>query len=378
MALLGFTIYIMGASLQLLQIPAILWGFLEIVGGTMLVLGVLLMLLRQRRTLDCRARTLSNWSCLEWLAPGKASEPLELGEVKAVLIDRASDAFKDDKPLVIVSDVDSVWIFDKDWDRCLLDSFPNKPFEARRLAEKACRLLGVEYRDKTRRPPDIRKYSELDESLGRRYLRKAQPLPQLQEPPNLCFRCLESPVGLDIRIPKGNLVDFWRPFLWGLGIFLAMCGCFVLFLEEDGQPLLFYLLVVAIFLTLQWVCAAWPASRLTESLFLSRRSLKVESTLYGNHEIPLEELDDLFLRDFRENQIYRTFRPERYFPVGCLCARSSRVQACFGGSLDGANLNYLRALLVNRIVEYTRETEGQDRVGPEPAEASEAADRCQA
>ena len=378
MALLGFTIYVMGASLQLLQIPAILWGFLEIVGGTMLVLGVLFMLLRQRRTLDCRARTLSNWSCLEWLAPGKASEPMELGEVKAVLIDRASDAFKDDKPLVIVSDVDSVWIFDKDWDRCLLDSFPNKPFEARRLAGAVCRLLGGELHDKTRTPPEIKTCSELDESLGQRYLRTAQPLPQLREPPSLRFRCLESPEGLDIRIPKADLVNFWRNFLLGLGVFLATWVGLVLYLEEDWGFIFLCLLAGAIYVTLPWIATSWPVAHLTESLFLSRRSLKVESTLYGNHEIPLEELDDLFLRDIRENRMHRRLQPERYFPVGCLCARSYRVEACFGGSLDGANLYYLRALLVNRIVEYTRETEGQDRVGPEPAEASEAADRCQA
>lgn len=323
----------------------------EYLGGAAMVFGVVWMLVRERRTLDGRVRTLTDWSCPPWLPPGQA---IGLGEVSAVVIEREAKVIRGRDLPDSVEDVDSVWILGRGGDFRQLDSFPNMPFEARRTAEAASRLLGVEYRDTTCNPPDIKTCSELDESLGQRYLRKGQPLPQPQEPPNLRFRCMESPEGLDIRIPRAHLVDFWRPVLWGMGLFLAALVLLVQFLADDWMMMLLVLLFAALPLSLPWICTSWPASRLTESLRLTRRSLKVDSTLYGRHEIPLAELEDLFLRDFRENRMYRNYQVERYFPVGCLCARSDRVQACFGGSLDEANLEYLRALLVNRIVEYTR------------------------
>lgn len=325
--------------------------FLEYLGTATIVLGLVLMPLRQRRTLDGRARTLNDWSCLGWLVPGKATG---LGEVRAVVIDREAKVIRGRDLPDSMEEVDNVWILDRGGDLRQLDSFPNRPFEARRTAEAASRLLGVEYRDTTCNPPDIKTPSELDESLGQRYLRKAQPLPEPQEPPVLWFRCLESPEGLDIRIPRAHLVDFWGPILWGMGLFLAALVLLVQLLDEDWMRMFPALLVGALPFSLPWICTSWPASRLTESLRLTRRSLKVDSTLYGRHEIPLAELEDLFLRDFRKNRMYRNFQVERYFPVGCLCARSDRVQACFGGSLDETNLEYLRALLLNRIVEYTR------------------------
>jgi hypothetical protein len=331
--------------------PATSPTFFEYVGAGLIVFGVLWMLVREHRTLDGRARTLNKWSCLPTFAPGKATG---LGDVIAVVIDRESETIHYRRRPDTVEDRDNVWLLGREGERRLLDSLPNKPFEARRLAEAASRLLGVEYRDTTCNPPEIKQCSELDESLGRRYLRKAQPLPQLQEPPILWFSSIESPEGLDIRIPQGNLVDFWKTLLWGVGIFLAALVSWTLLCDGEWEGPLLALLTVAIPIGLPWISTAWPASRLTESLFLSRRSLKVESTMYGRHEIPLEELEDLILLDFRENQSYRNFQAERYFPMGCLCARSDRVEARFGGSLDGANLNYLRALLVNRIVEYTR------------------------
>ncbi|MGI5845502.1 MAG: hypothetical protein ACOX9B_15205 [Candidatus Xenobium sp.] len=330
-----------------------------------MVFGVLRMLVREHRTLDGRARTLNNWSCLEGLA---FSEPIELGEVKTVLIDRESKLIRYQKRPDTVEDRDNVWLLNRKGERHLLDSLLNKPFEARRLAEAASRLLGADYCDTTCNPPENKTCSELDESLGQRYLRQARPLPKLRKPPSLSFRCIELPEALDIRIPQGNLVDFWRPFLCGVGIFLAALVGWTMLWGGDWKGPLMILLVSIMPYTLPWLCTTWPASRLTESLFLSRRSLKVESTMYGRHEIPLEELEDLILLDFRENQLNRNFQAERYFPVGYLCARSDRVEARFGGSLDEANLEYLRALLVNRIVEYTRKTEGQGRTRPEPAE----------
>lgn len=323
----------------------------EYLGGAAMVFGVVWMLVRERRTLDGRARTLSDWSCLGWPDAGMVTR---LGDIEAVVIDREAKVIRGRDLPDSVEDVDSVWILHRGGDLRQLDSFPNRPFEARRTAEAASRLLGVEYRDTTCNPPDIKTPSELDESLGQRCLRKGQPLPQPQEPTNLRFRCMESPEGLDIRIPRARLVDFWRPVLWGMGLFLAALVLLVQFLADDWMMMLLVLLFAALPLSLPWICTSWPASRLTESLRLTRRSLKVDSTLYGRHEIPLAELEDLFLRDFRENRMYRNYQVERYFPVGCLCARSDRVQACFGGSLDEANLEYLRALLLNRIVEYTR------------------------
>ncbi len=78
-----------------------------------------------------------------------------------------------------------------------------------------------------------------------------------------------------------------------------------------------------------------------------------------NPSTNVEDVDHVWLQDPEGGRILmdkksRDFQAERFFPVGCLCARSDRVEACFGGSLDEANLEYLRALLVNRIVELTR------------------------
>ncbi len=323
----------------------------EYLTGTAMVSGILWLLLRQWRTLDGHALTLSGWSCLGRVAPGKATG---LGEVTAVMIDRQAKIVRCRDAPDSVDDVDSVWLLDRGGKRLLLDSFSNKPFEARQTAESVSRLLGVEYRDTTCSPPDIKKSSELDESLGQRYLRTAKTLPQPQEPTNLRFRCLASPEGLEIRIPRAQLVDFWRPLGWGLGLSLALTVLLIYFCRDVAGFVLLVLLFMLLPVALPWIWTAWPASRLTESLRLSRRSLQVDSTLYGHHEIPLTELEDLFLRDYRQNRVYRNYQTERYFPVGCLCARSDRVQACFGGSLDEDNLEYLRALLVKRIVESTR------------------------
>ncbi len=238
----------------------------EYLGGAAMVFGVVWMLVRERRTLDGRARTLSDWSCLGWPDAGMVTR---LGDIEAVVIDREAKVIRGRDLPDSVEDVDSVWILHRGGEFRQLDSFPNRPFEARRTAEG-----------------------------------KGQPLPQPQEPPNLRFRCMESPEGLDIRIPRARLVDFWKPILWGLGLYAVALVLLVQFLADDWMMMLLVL--------------------------------------------------DLFLRDFRENRIYRNYQVERYFPVGCLCARSDRLQACFGGSLDETNLEYLRALLLNRIVEYTR------------------------
>ncbi len=60
-------------------------------------------------------------------------------------------------------------------------------------------------------PPIIRGLPELNESLGRRYLRTGQPLPEPQAPVLKALNCLETPEGLEIQIPNANLASPWKP-----------------------------------------------------------------------------------------------------------------------------------------------------------------------
>jgi hypothetical protein len=322
-------------------------------GSVFLCIGLFWRLIRPWRTLDARSRTLTGWC---WYGFPTMAEPIRLESIEAVLIERESRVLKSDRSVYSkVEEVDHVWLEESAGGRILLDSFPDRPFNAHRLAEAASRLLGVEFRNLTVTPPLVKSISELDESLGQRHLRTGQPLPDLQVPPILWMTCMEAPGGLEVYMPRANLADPWKPLQTALFWTLFMTVFSLLAFDEWGwKTSLGVSLSVSLVGTFLPFWTSCQAARLTESLRLTPRSLRVDSTLYGHHEIPLEELEDLTVRDFRKNQRSREIQVERFFPVGCLCARSDRVEACFGGSLDEANLEYLRALLVHRIVEFTK------------------------
>jgi len=322
-------------------------------GSLFVFSGLFWLLVRLRRTLDARSRTLTGW---RWYGFSTMAEPIRLESIEAVVIERESRVLTSRKnPQTNVEDVDHVWLQDSQGGRILLDSFPNRPFQAHGLAEAASRLLGVEFRNLTVAPPLVKKSSELDESLGQRYLRTAQPVPEPQSPPRQLLTGLEAPDGLEVRMPRANLANPWKPLQTVVGGTLFWTVVLRVLMDDWGwKTCLGFGLSLSLTYALPFFWTSFQAARLTESVRLTPRSLRVDSTLYGHHEIPLEELEDLEVRDFRKNQQSRDFQAERFFPVGCLCARSDRVEACFGGSLDEANLEYLRALLVHRIVEFTK------------------------
>ncbi len=323
------------------------WAFF---GGGLMLLGVAGMLVSKGRILDGEARTLTDW----WGLPRPVlRDVLSLAKAGAVEITRESKVHKGRYGPRQVEEIYEVRL--RVSHRSLLvDRFPDDPEGARWTAESVCRLLGSRFRDKTVGRPLLKKSSELDESLGQRYLRTGKPVPGPRRPSNCRLRCLEGPEGLEIRIPRANLANPWKPVLTALGMALFLLLLSVFVWQESWVFSVPTALVVGGLMEARATWSSWQARRLTETLRLTRQALRVESTLYGSHEIPLGELEDLVLRDSREDKHHREVQVERFFPVGVLCARSDRVQACFGGALGMDELDYLQALLVERIVEFSR------------------------
>ncbi len=96
------------------------------------------------------------------------------------------------------------------------------------------------------------------------------------------------------------------------------------------------------------------ASRLTETVLLTPRGLRVESSVYGIQEIPLERLEELVLRDLSSYRAYRQRQVEGFYRHGLLCARGDGIQVRFGGGLEGVELEYVRDLLIQRMVAWAR------------------------
>ncbi len=319
-------------------------------GGACFLSGLVGMLVQKGRVLDGDTRTLTDW----WgLARPMLRDVLSLAKAGAVEITRESKVHKGRHGPRLVEDVYEVHL--RVSNRSLLvDRFLDDPEEARWTAEGVSRLLGSDFRDKTVSPPVLKKSRELDESLGQRYLRTGRPVPKPRRPSACRLRCLESPEGLEVRIPRANLANPWKPVGSALGMALFLLLLLVFVWQESWGFSVPTALVVGGLMEARATWSSWQARRLTETLRLTRQALRVESTLYGNHEIPLRELEDLVLRDVRGDKARREVQIERFFPVGVLCARSDRGQACFGGALGLEELHYLQALLVERIVELSR------------------------
>jgi hypothetical protein len=319
-------------------------------GGACFFSGLVGMMIQKGRVLDGDTRTLTDW----WgLIRPVWRDVVSLARAGAVEITRESRVHKGRHGPRQVEEVYEVHLRVSNR-RILVDRFADNPEEARWTAEGVSRLLGSDFRDKTVSPPVLKKSSELDESLGQSCLRTGRPLPKPHRPSACRLRCLESPDGLEVRIPRANLANPWRPVgaALGMALFLMLLSVFVW--QESWGFSVPTALVVGGLMEARATWSSWQARRLTETLRLTRQALRVESTLYGNHEIPLRELEELVLRDFREHKAQREVQVERFFPVGVLCARSDRGQACFGGALGLEELQYLQALLVERIVEFSR------------------------
>jgi len=319
-------------------------------GGAFLLLGLAGMLVQKGRVLDGDTRTLTDW----WgLVRPMLRDVLSLAKAGTVEITREARVHQGRHGPRQVEEVYEVHL--RVSNRSLLvDRFPDDPEEARWTAEAVSRRLGSDFRDKTVSPPVLKKSTELDESLGQRYLRTGRPVPKPRRPSACRLRCLESPEGLEIRIPRANLANPWKPVgaALGLAAFLALLS--VVIWQESWGFSIPTALIVGGLMEARATWSSWQARRLTETLRLTRQALRVESTLYGNHEIPLGELEDLVLRDFSKHKRQREVQIERFFPVGVLCASSDRGQACFGGALGLDEMQYLQALLVERIVEFSR------------------------
>lgn len=314
-----------------------------LVGGSALsVAGLALAAWRQGARLDAATRTWTTWN-------GPRRRHTSVEGARAVDLTRESHTLENPKGLDSVVDVYDVSLVGT-FGTLRVDRLEDAPDEARRVAESFARCLRVAYRDRTVKPALEKKPDELDESLVDRHRRLKKPLPTPRPPARLLSTHREGPQGLEILIPRTRLADPTMPLLTLGGILAAAV---VLGLANGGPEfVLLYLLLSLIPAMLVAGLPLWlalRANRMREKILLTQDVLRVESSVHGRHEIPLRLLEELTVdrvgaRKSRQTQV------EQHFRAGVVCARSDATTARFGGALPDAELEYLRDLLVQRIL----------------------------
>ncbi len=331
--------------------PAAPW---VLVGAVLTGLGAALLLARHGRILDGRVRLLTSW----WgvLVPWYRQE-CSLQGARVVEITLETRPVQGGRGPSYVDEYYGVTLLGTG--RPLrLDRFLDDPDEARFLGESVSRVLGVRYRDRTVVPVVEKTADQLDESLVQRFLRTRQE-PPVPRPPDECRASYRSlPEGLEVHIPRAHLADPVRELAPGLALVLLIPAVTVLGVEAPWiLGLVMGVLGAAAFVGTRGR-AVLQASRLTETVLLTPRSLRVDSSVYGVQEIPLEKLEELVLRDLSPHKRYRQTQVEGFFCHGFLRARGDEIQARFGGALDGVELEYVRDLLIHRMVAWGRSGSG--------------------
>ncbi len=352
-------INLVGGLAAVVGIPLLVFQFMNaagpdrhwaMVGALVTALGVVLLLIRHGRILDGRTRQLTSWwgvlvPC--WRQVGA------LEQARVVEITLQTAVVRGGKGPSHVNEYYDVTLLGGG-KPLRLDRFLDDPEEARWAAESASRALRVRYRDRTVVPVVEKTADQLDESLGQRFLRTGERPSEPRQPAGCraVYRSLAE--GLEVHIPRAGLADPWREA--GPGLFMAvLLPLLVIYGKNSPWQVAVPLGVVVAALSVALpVRRAWQADRLTETLRLTPQSLRVESSLYGNHEIPLSQLEELVLRDLSADARHRETQAERYFRHGFLCARSDQVQARFGGALEGVELEYVRDLLLQRIAAWAQ------------------------
>jgi len=320
-----------------------------LVGLVLTALGVGMLLIRHGRILDGRVRRLTSW----WGFPGpwfRQECSVQAGRMVEVTLQ--TKAVRGGRGPSHVNEYYEVTLLGTG--RPLrLDRFLDDPDQARFLAESVSRVLGVRYRDRTVVPVVEKTADQLDESLVQRFLRTRQE-PPVPRPPDECRASYRSlPEGLEIHIPRACLADPVRQLAPGLVLVPLSFAVIVL---AGGSSWVLGLVGAALAVLAVGVFGrpVLQASGLTETVLLTPRSLRVESSVHGVQEVPLERLEELALRDLSSHKHYRQTQVEQFYRHGLLLARGDEVQARFGGALDGVELEYVRDLLIDRMVAWAR------------------------
>lgn len=314
-----------------------------LVGGAILGAGGLaLAAFRRRAVLDGANRTWTDWS-------GPRRTQTRVDGARVVDLTCETQTCENPKGLDSVVDVYDVTLGGT-FGSLRLDRLQDEPDEARRVAESVARCLRVTYRDRTVKPAFEKKPDELDESLVDRHRRLRKRPPKPRPPARLLSTLKEGPRGLEILIPRTRLADPTMPLLILGGILAAAV---VLGLANGGPEfvLLFLLmsLIPALLLAGLPLWLAVRANRMRERILLTQDVLRVESSVHGRHEIPLRLLEELTVDRVADRKSRQT-QVEQHFRAGVVAARSDATTARFGGALPDAELEYLRDLLVQRIL----------------------------
>jgi hypothetical protein len=328
---------------------------LDRVGTGLLMVGAVLLLYRRTAVLDAGARTLtSGWGLLvPWRTVVRSVESMDLAELEVetqVFRGRGGVSVYEYYPVTLSGPHGPL----------RLDRLQGDRQEARRLARQVSRLLAVRYCDRTVDPPLKLLPSQLDESLGQRYLRTGEELAEPQKPGGCRALYRETPEGLEVHIPRAGLASFWGT----LGLMAAMAVMAALFgsrgstfywsrLGEAG-----WLVAVVAVVAAYPLWLAWKLDRLVETVRLDRLGLKVASTMEGHLEIPLQELRELVVIDKSSTVDSMKGKPIQPYRAGVLSAGTDLTDICVGRALDHGELNYLHTLLLRRIVAFARQHAG--------------------
>ncbi len=330
---------------------------LERVGIGLLLAGAILLLYRRTAVLDGEARSLtSGWGLLvPWRTVVRSVESMDLVELEVetqVYRGRGGVSVYEYYPVTLSGPKGPL----------RLDRLQGDRQEARRLARQVSRLLAVRYCDRTVDPPLKLLPSQLDESLGQRYLRTGEALDEPRKPDGCHAVYRETPESLAVHIPRAGLASFWGT----LGIMAAM-AVLAACMYASSQGASFYwsrlgemgwLVAVVAVMAAYPLWLAWKLDHLVETVRLDRFGLKVDSTMEGHLEIPLQELRELVVIDKSSTVDSMKGKPIQPYRAGVLSAGTDLTDICAGRALEREELDYLHSLLLQRIVAFARQHAG--------------------